>query len=182
MRIEGDIVKTAVIVGLLCTVYGGMVFWPSEKQNKAMAAEIQSKQDELVKRGTPDLAPLRAEIVELRAELRESAIELPSGESPFRVLDSLSEAITSNGVTLYDTSQRKSERYARFAVTPVDVQFSCRFDQAFKVLRTIESSRQPIRIERMEMTGSKDETTGFIDVNMQMSSFFTPSAKQGGRP
>ncbi|MFN3168521.1 MAG: type 4a pilus biogenesis protein PilO [Phycisphaeraceae bacterium] len=181
MRIESDIVKTACVVALLCGVYGGVVFWPSQKQNQALAGEIQTKREQLAAKQPPNLAPLRGEIAELRAELRDSAVELPEGASPHRVLDGLSEAITSNGVTVYDTSQRPSKTFARFAVTPVDLQFNTGFENAFAVLRSIESSNQPLRVERLEMTGSADETTGHVGVSLQLSSFYLADPAQGGR-
>lgn len=180
MRIESDILKTACVVLLLCVVYGGVAFWPNQKQNQALANDLQQKQAQLDQQVVPDLAPLRGEIVELRAELRDSAITLPQGASPYRVLDEVSEAITSNGVTVYDTSHRPSKAYARFAVTPVDVQFNAGFERAFEVLRTIERSEAPMRIERLELSGSSDETSGYVGVSLQMSSFYLPADKQGG--
>lgn len=181
MRIESDMAKTASVVLLLCGVYGGVVFWPGEKQHKALAAEIQTRQAQLDQMHVPDLTPLRSEIAQLRAELRDSAVSLPNGASPYRVLDMVSEAITRNGVTVYDTSQLRPETYARFSVMPVDVKFNCGFDRAFEVLRAIEQSDQPVRIERLELTGSPDETTGHVGVTMRMSSFFLTQIEQGGR-
>lgn len=179
MRIESDIIKTACVVLLLCVVYGTVVFWPSQKQNQALAQELVAKQAQLEQMPVPDLAPLREEIAGLRAELRDSAVELPRGASPYRVLDSLSEAITKNGVAVYDTAQRPSKAYARFAVTPVDVAFKSGFDQAFTVLRAIETSDAPVRIERLELTGSPDESSGFVGVTLQMSSFYLPDDQEG---
>lgn len=180
MRIESDILKTTAVVLLLCGAYGGVVFWPSQKQNKALAAAVHDKRGQLETIHIPDLNPLGEEIAELRAELRESRIELPKGASPYRVLDGLSEAITSNGVTVYDTAQHPTQHFARFAVTPVEVQFNCGFDQAFDVLQTIENAGQPLRIERLELIGSADEATGHVGVNIRMSSFFLPQKQEGG--
>lgn len=182
MRIESDIVKTVCVIVLLCGVYGGVVFWPSQKQNQALAQEIQTKREQLDARQLPDLAPLRNEIADLRAELRDSAVQLPEGASPHRVLDGLSDAITKNGVTVYDTAQRPSKRYARFSVTPVDVQFNAGFETAFAVLRSIETSNQPLRVERLELNGSADETTGHVGVSLQLSSFYLSGESEGGRP
>lgn len=182
MRIESDILKTALVVLLMGGVYGGVVFWPAKKQNQALAAEVRNKQAELDQKRMPDLAPLRSEIAGLRAELRDSAVDLPEGASPFRVLNGLSEAITQSGVTVYDTTHSEPKRYARFSVTPVDVTFNCGFDRAFEALRTIESSHQPMRIEELRLTGSPDETTGHVAVSLKISSFFLPDGAEGGRP
>ena len=129
----------------------------------------------------PDLAPLREEIAALRAELRDSAIDLPEGASPYRVLDQVSEAITHNGLSVYDTSHRDPKHYARFSVTPVEVEFNTNFERAFDVLRKIESSDKTMRIERLELTGSSDEATGHVGVSLEISSFFLRGEREGGQ-
>ena len=73
MRIESDVIKTASIVAILLATYAGVVFWPGQKQNQALADQIQSKQTELSQTPRPDLEPIRKEIASLRAELRERA-------------------------------------------------------------------------------------------------------------
>ena len=37
MRIESDVIKTAAVVAILVATYTGVVFWPSQKQNQALA-------------------------------------------------------------------------------------------------------------------------------------------------
>ncbi len=181
MRIETDIVKTASVVGLLCAVYGGVVLWPSGKQNKALAATIQDKQDKLDAYQLPDLDPLRSEIFELRTELRERPDSLPVGDLHDRVLHHVSNTLIYHGITEYDTSYRQPQRYARFAVTPIDVQFSGGFVQAFDVIRRIEQEDPGVRIERLEISGQPDNTSGYVTVNLQMSSFYLPRQREGGR-
>ena len=130
----------------------------------------------------PDLDPLRSEIFELRAELRERPDSLPVGDLHDRVLHHVSNTLIGHGVTQYDTSYREPAFFARFAVTPIDVQFETGFAQAFDVIRLIEEEDPGVRIERLELVGNEDDTFGRVGVNMEMSSFFLPRDGQGGRP
>ena len=46
MRIESDIIKTVAVITVLVGTYAGVVFWPGQKQNQALADEILNKQTE----------------------------------------------------------------------------------------------------------------------------------------
>lgn len=178
MKIESDILKTVAVIVVLVGVFGGVVYWPSSQQDKVLAQEIQDKQQKLNEIPLPNLEPLRAEIASLRAELRERAVTLPAGDHHDRVLHHVSDTLIDNDVVLYETSYSKPEFYSRFAVTPIDVDFEGRFTQAFNVLRQIESDGPPVRLERLEMYGDPDDTSGQVKVNVEMSSFFLP--REGG--
>ena len=180
MPIERDILKTAAIVVALCALYAGVVYWPSQKQNQALADQIQVKQQTVDGASAPDLGPLRRELAALRAELRDRPVDLPQGDAPYRVLDRVSDAITTHGVTVYNTNQRDPMVYARFSVTPVDVEFDSRFGQAFAILRAIEASDPPVRIERLELNGHADDPVGYVSASVELSSFFVPRGAEGG--
>lgn len=179
MRIERDIVKTGAVVALLVGVYAGVVFWPSQKQSRAMADEITNKEAQLSQSPVPDLSPIRADIAELRAELRERSVTLPVGELDDRVLHHVSDTLIPRGVTLYETSYRPTKTYKRFAMTPIDVTFATNFENAFAIIREIENAGPPVRIERLELSGKEDDKAGHVNVNLELSSFFTP-ADAGG--
>lgn len=182
MRIESDVMKTAVIVALLVGVYGGVVFWPSQKQNQALADEIVNKQAQLAETNRPDLEPVREQIASLRAELRERAVVLPKGALDDRVLHHVSDTLIQQGVTLYETSYRQTKAFQRFAMTPIDVQFEANFADAFEIIKRVENAGPPVRIERLDIVGSEDDSTGQVEVTIELSSFFEPTAQQGAKP
>lgn len=181
MRVESDVIKTAVIVVALVGVYGGVVFWPSQKQNQTLAAEVDEKQAELDQMARPNLEPVRREIVSLRAELRERSVELPKGDLDERVLQHVSDTLIRRGITLYETSYRQTEAYRRFSMTPIDVSFQADFVDAFEIVRAIENEGPPVRVERLAITGGDAERNGGqVRVTLELSSFFEPAALQGG--
>lgn len=181
MRIESDILKTAAIVALLAGVYGGVVFWPSQKQNQAMADEIVNKQTQLDQAPRPNLEPVRKDINSLRAELRERSIVLPTGDLDDRILYHVSDTLIRHGVTLYETSYRQTKAYKRFAMTPIDVSFETNFANAFAIVKEIENAGPPVRIERLDITGREDDSTGQVEVTFELSSFFVPAKDQGAQ-
>lgn len=180
MKIESDILKTGLVVALLVGVYGGVVFWPGQKQNKALADEVQTKQRQLQSAQLPDLAPVREQIVALRAELRERSVELPVDDLHHRVLAHVSDTLLGRGVTTYDTSYSEPEFFKRFAVTPIEVNFDAGFTDAFAIIRRIESGGPPVRIEALQINARRGDTAGDVEVSMQMSSFFLPADGEGG--
>ena len=180
MRIESDVLKTVIVVALLVGVYAGVVFWPSQQQNQALADEIQSKQTELGAMPQPDLEPLHQDIASLRAELRERAVVLPKGDLDDRVLYHVSDTLINHNVTLYETSYRQTKQYKRFAMTPIDVSFETNFANAFGIIRQIENAGPPVRFERLDIVGGEGDTTGRVTVAIELSSFFDPNNEQGG--
>lgn len=182
MRIESDVIKTVVVVALLFGVYGGVVFWPAQKQNQALADEVINKQAQLDQSQRPDLTPVREDIAALRAELRERAVVLPKGALDDRVLHHVSDTLIQRGVTLYETSYRPTKEFQRFAMTPIDVQFEANFANAFEIIKSIENAGPPVRIERLEVVGREDDTSGQVEVTIELSSFFEPTAEQGAKP
>ena len=182
MKIESDILKTAGVVVVLVGVFGGVVFWPSMRQNQVLAEQAQSKQVELNQMQRPDLKPLREDITQLRAELRERAVTLPMGEFHDRVLHHVSDTLIDQGVTLYETSYGDSKVYRRFSTTPIEVNFTSRFSSAFRVIHQIENQGPPVRIQRLEIEAEPDEPGAPVEVNMQLSSFFLPQGTGGGKP
>lgn len=176
MKIESDILKTAAVVVTLVGVFGGLVFWPSMRQNKVLSEQAQSRQAELDQMARPNLKPLREEIVQLRAEMRERAVTLPTGELHDRVLHHVSDTLIDEGVTLYETSYSDSQAYRRFSMTPIDVDFTSRFASAFRVIQQIENDGPPVRIERLQIEGEPNDLASNVEVNMQLSSFFVPES------
>jgi len=181
MKIESDILKTAMVVALLIGVYGGVVFWPSQRQNQVLADEILNKQTELSQMPTPNLQPVREDIASLRAELRERSVTLPVGDLHDRVLHHVSDTLIANDVTLYETAYRQTRFYKRFAMTPIDVNFGTNFANAFEIIRKIENDGPPVRIERIELSGKEEDTAGQVSVNVELSSFFEPTSQNGGQ-
>jgi Tfp pilus assembly protein PilO len=181
LRIESDVIKTASVVAILVATYAGVVFWPSQKQSQVLADEIQNKQTELAQTPRPDLEPTRQEIVSLRAELRECAVELPKGDLDDRVLHHVSDTLIQRGVTLYETSYRDTKDYKRFSMTPIDVRFETDFVNAFAIIKHIENAGPPVRVERLSVVAPYGEVNGRVEVTMQLSSFFVPVDGKGGR-
>ena len=179
MRIESDIIKTGAVIAILVGTYAGVVFWPSQKQNQALADEILNKQTELAQTPVPNLEPVREEINSLRAELRERSVVLPKGDLHDRVLAHVSDTLIQRGVTLYDTSYRKTEDYKRFSMTPIGVRFETNFINAFEIIKQIENAGPPVRIEKLDIAGKEGDNQGLVDVTLELSSFFEP--EQGGQ-
>jgi len=179
MKIEKDILKTACVVILLVLVYCSLVMWPTQRQNKALADDVQAKRAEFEKMDRPDLEPLRLEIKAIKEELRERSIALPDGELHDQVLAHVSNTLLKQNISIYETSVRNAKHYKRFAVTPIDVRFEGRFLSAFEAISRIENAGPPVRVERLELAGDVDDTSGFVVVNMQLSSFFLT---EEGRP
>lgn len=182
MRIESDIIKTAVVIALLVGVYGIGVFWPSQQQNKVLAEEIQNKEASLSQIPKPQLEPVRKEINALRAELRERAVVLPKGDLDDRILHHVSDTLIQHGVTLYETAYRKTKAYKRFSITPIDVRFETDFTNAFAIIKQIENAGPPVRIERLDIVSNGDDASGMVHVTIELSSFFEPAAQEGGQP
>lgn len=180
MRIERDILKTAAVIAILVGTYAGVVFWPGQKQNQALADEILNKQTELQQSAVPDLGPVRGEIGSLRAELRERSVVLPKGDLHDRVLEHVSDTLIYHGVLQYETSYSQSEAYKRFSMTPIDVRFETNFVKAFAIIKQIESAGPPVRIEKLEIAGKEGDASGQVSVSLELSSFFEPT--QGGQP
>jgi Tfp pilus assembly protein PilO len=172
-------VKTGAIVAILIGAYAGAVYWPSQKQNSVLAEEIVNKQAQLDQAPRPDLAPIREEISELRGELRERSVELPKGDLDDRILHHVSDTLIQRGVTLYETSYRKTQAYKRFSVTPIDVRFETTFDNAFAVIKQIENAGPPIRIERLDVVAKDNDTSGRVEVTLELSTFF--EREEGGQ-
>jgi Tfp pilus assembly protein PilO len=181
MRIESDVIKTAAVVAILVATYTGVVFWPSQKQNQALADAILNKQTELNQTTRPDLEPTRKEIASLRAELRERSVELPKGDLDDRVLHHVSDTLIQRGVTLYETSYQDTKAYKRFSMTPIDVQFETNFVNAFEIVKQIENAGPPVRVEKLIVAAPDSDPTGRVDVTMKLSSFFEPVSGQGGQ-
>ncbi len=178
MRIESDMIKTGAVVVILVATYAGVVFWPSQRQNQALADEILNKQTELEQAPRPDLEPVRKEIASLRAELRERAVVLPKGDLDDRVLHHVSDTLIQRGVTLYETSYRQTKEFSRFSMTPIDVQFKTDFANAFEIIKQIENAGPPVRIERLDIVGTEGSTAGQVEVTIELSSFFE---REGGQ-
>ena len=179
MRIENDIIKTAVVIAILVGTYAGVVFWPSQQQNQALADEITNKQTELAQAARPDLEPVRSEINSLRAELRERSVELPKGNLHDRVLHHVSDTLIQRGVTRYETSYRQTKAFKRFSMTPIDVRFETDFANAFEIIRQIENDGPPVRIERLDVVSKERDAAGQVQVTLELSSFF--ERQQGGQ-
>lgn len=179
MRIERDIIKTGAVIAILVGTYVGVVFWPSQKQNQALAEDILNKQTELSEAPVPDLKPVRKEINSLRVELRERSVVLPKGDLHDRVLAHVSDTLIQRGVTLYETSYRKTEDYKRFSLTPIEVRFETDFVNAFEIIKQIENAGPPVRIERLDVVGKEGDSQGMVKVALKLSSFFEP--EQGGQ-
>lgn len=180
MKIESDILKTAAVVLLLIGAYVGLVFWPSQKQSKSLAQEIKTKQAELDQMKVPNLSPVRSQIASLSAELSQRSVTLPEGDLDDRVLHHVSDTLIEQGVTQYETAYREPKFFKRFAVTPIDVSFNSGFAEAYNIIRQIENSGPPVRIERLELAGEEGSTSGHVGVSMQLSSFFLPTDAEGG--
>lgn len=179
MRIESDIIKTGAVIAILVGTYAGVVFWPSQQQNQALADEILNKQTELEQAARPDLEPVRGEINSLRAELRERSVELPKGNLHDRVLHHVSDTLIQRGVTLYETSYRKTKAFKRFSMTPIDVRLETDFANAFEIIRQIENHGPPVRIERLDIVAKERDAAGRVEVTLELSSFF--EREQGGQ-
>jgi hypothetical protein len=180
MRIESDIIKTGAVIAILVGTYAGVVFWPSQQQNQALADEILNKQTELEQAPRPDLEPVRGEINSLRAELRERSVVLPKGNLHDRVLHHVSDTLIQRGVTLYETSYRQTKEFKRFSLTPIDVRFETDFANAYEIIKQIENAGPPVRIERLDIVGSEADASGQVEVTLELSSFF--EREQGGQP
>lgn len=180
MRIESDILKTGAVVAILLMTYAGVVFWPGQKQNQALADELVNKQTELEQSPRPNLEPVRKEIASLRAELRERSVVLPKGDLDDRVLHHVSDTLIRHGVTLYETAYRQTKEFKRFSMTPIDVRFETNFANAFEIIKQIENAGPPVRVERLDIVGSESETAGLVQVTLELSSFF--EREQGGNP
>lgn len=181
MRIESDMVKTASVIAVLVAAYGGLVFWPGQKQSKAMAEQVQTKQQELDQSVPPDLAPLREKIDALRSELRERSVALPSGDPHDRVLQHLSDTLLAFGVSEHDVAYNNTRYFKRFAAKPIEINFECGFIQAFEIIRRIENQGPPVRIEHVDISGDVDETSGQVWVSLKLSSFYLPTSEGGRR-
>lgn len=172
MKIESDIVKTGAVIGLLVATYAGVVFWPSQKQNQALASEVSQKQAELEQAARPELEPVRQDIVSLRKELREGSVVLPKGDLDDRVLHHVSDTLIRRGVISYETSYSETKAFMRFSLTPIDVRFETDFVNAFEIIKEIENAGPPVRIERLDIVGREDDPAGSVQVTLQLSSFF----------
>jgi len=179
MRIESDMIKTGAVVAILLATYAGVVFWPGQKQNQALANEILNKQTELEQAPEPNLEPVRKEITSLRAELRERSVVLPKGDLDDRVLHHVSDTLIEHGVTLYETSYRQTKEFKRFSMTPIEVRFETNFTEAFEIIKHIENAGPPVRVERLDIVGNESDTAGMVQVTLELSSFF--EREQGGQ-
>ena len=60
--------------------------------------------------------------------------------------------------------------------------FETNFATAFEIIKQIENAGPPVRIERLEIIGDEDDSTGRVKVSLELSSFFEPTEEQGGNP
>ncbi|MFI4859734.1 MAG: type 4a pilus biogenesis protein PilO [Phycisphaerales bacterium JB063] len=167
-----DRLKTVGIITLMIAAYALFIYRPGIQQRKALEQRVAQLEQQTSDFERPDLDALREQAENARAQLAAVPYTLPPEHEVFLVLDGVTGSLESQGILDHTASQSDPRWYADYAVQPIHLEFTGDFTDTYVALHTIETMDHPVRIERLELTGDTNETSGYITAVVQISAFF----------
>ena len=172
-----DRLKTVGIIALMIGGYALFVYRPGVQQRSALQAHVATLQTQTQAIAAPDLEALRQQADEAQARFDAERTPIPQENEVFLVLDGMTRSLEAHGITDHTVSQSDPRRFADYCIQPVLLEFTGDFAATFAALRTIEQLERPLRIDRLELIGDHNDTSGHITAVVQLSAFF--SQEQG---
>ena len=175
MRLKKDQLITASVVVAMCSAYAGLIHLPGVKRQKAMQQRVQAAEARLAAT-PPDIEAAQRELAQAQQRLADETKALPERIDSSSLLGDLADALDRPALREGQITQADAKGYANYGIQPVHMEFRGDFSDAFMALREIESLARPIRIERLELIGSPDESSGAIEAVVQISAFYGQEA------
>ena len=167
-----DRLKTAGIIALMVAGYALFIYRPSVQQQNAMQERVTQLQQQIDGFDQPDLTALRHEADQAQAKLDAVRFTMPQEQEVFLVLDGVTGSLEAQGILDHTASQSDPKWFADYAIQPIHLEFSGDFSEAFAAIQAIETMDRPVRIDRLELVGDTNNTSGHITAVVQLSAFF----------
>jgi len=175
MRLKKDQLITAGIVVAMCSAYVVVIFLPGVKRHAALQERVDAAEARLAA-PAPDIDAAEVELAQAQQRLVDETKALPERLDSSALLGDLADALNRPDLGEGQITQADAKQYANYGIQPVHMEFRGDFSEAFLALREVESLERPIRIERLELIGNPDETSGAIEAVVQVSAFFGQEA------
>ncbi|XAM01089.1 type 4a pilus biogenesis protein PilO [Phycisphaeraceae bacterium D3-23] len=169
---KSDRIKTAGIIALMVAGYALLIYRPGVQQRNAEHERVAQLQEQINGFDQPDLIALRYEADQAQARLDAVRYTMPAEQEVFLVLDGVTGSLEAQGILDHTASQSDPRWFADYAVQPIHLEFNGDFTDAFAALHAIETMDRPVRVDRLELVGNTNDTSGHITAVVQLSAFF----------
>lgn len=179
MRFEKDQMVTVAVVLALGALFAFAVWMPARAQHQKLEARIAAAQNELGMTAVAkdDFVRLNEQVTHLRQVVRGAQRYVPASEEIAEVVRGINEALRSHDVTEQEMIARQAKQYADFSEIPLSVEFQSSFPVVFGALQQIEAMPRLIRVDRLNLMSFPEDPAKPLEVQMQMSTFYTQSAE-----
>lgn len=183
MRIEKDQMLTVGIVLALGVLFAFAVWMPASQQDRKLEQRIDAAKDELGMTAVAkdEFVRLNDRVSQLRRVVRGAQRYVPANDEIAEVVRGINMALRTHDVTEQEMIARQAKRYADFAEIPLSVEFESSFPVVFGALEQIESMPRLIRVDRLSLMSFPDEPARPLEVQMQMSTFYTRAGEGASR-
>jgi Tfp pilus assembly protein PilO len=106
-----------------------------------------------------------------RDELRSLSARVPIGVDVGDLIKELSAALVEAGVDRREIVTQPTANGRPFSRTPVTLRLECSFEQAFRVLKRVESCSRLTRIDRLSVTSAGEDRSRPLRVEVEISAF-----------
>jgi Tfp pilus assembly protein PilO len=178
MRIEGDQVKTALVVAALAAVFVFALWMPTQNRKKELQQQLQAAQHEAQSRSkdAKGMVELVEQVNELETLAKRDDHYVPAQDELAELLSQLTSGLTTQGIQNVEIKTDPIERYGKFNVMPVALRFRGSFQSVFQFLKHVESMRRLVRVTSVDIQPPmKDRGDNKLDVRVQLSTFFQVS-------
>lgn len=181
MHFEKDQWVTVAAVLSLGALFAFAVWMPSRAQSDKLEQRITTAKNELGMTAVAknEFVRLNDEVSALRAVVRGAQRYVPASDEIAEVVRGINEALRNHDVTEQEMIARQAKRYADFSEIPLSVEFDSSFPVVYGALKQIEAMPRLIRVDRLNLMSFPDDPAKPLEVQMQMSTFYTQSG--GGR-
>lgn len=175
MRAEQHDWKFPITLGCCTLLMVGIMWYPSHAQRQTLRKHIETYEVALgLSGGGADLRQLAQQVDRLEEQVQQQTGYVPDSAQAGEVYQGIAAAFRGFEVRDREISTRNAAEYAEYGVMPVSVEFQAGFDEAFGVIRELESARRMMRLDRVEIeSGRRDAESQSLSVQIELSAFFS---------
>ncbi len=173
MRIERDMWKTTIILAGMIVLFVLMVWLPGRVHARQLEQRRIAAQT-LLKEGTEareQIPTLQAHVDELRLLVDATSRYVPHEPQLAELMRQLSQTLEEHKAQNVSTRHGVAFQGERYTTIPITLQFRATFVNLFLIVERIESMHRLVRIDKLDVLGSRDNSEALLDVSMQISAF-----------
>ncbi len=182
MRIEKDIMITALAVALCGAAFAALSWWPRSNERAALAAGIEADKRQLGvdRKGVQGLDELREHVGELREAARSANKIVPHTSDLADVLRRLNSELLAQGMSHQEIQTQAIVSGADFNVIPLSMRFQGDYPGIFEFVKNIEGMNRLTRVNRLDVSGVPTKPGEPILVRLELTTFSKNS--EGSQP